>query len=126
MNETNIALANITDAGLFERLASDVLRFAEPEIYKSISRMIEDHARVLKCISLKPNVALSSGKFVLNFGSAEGINLKDLIIAREENGREIFLEISTLNKHDAILELISSVDDIQSINVDNVKILSGA
>ncbi|MCU4578440.1 ATP-binding protein [Acinetobacter courvalinii] len=37
MNETNIALANITDAGLFERLASDVLRFAEPEIYKSIS-----------------------------------------------------------------------------------------
>ena len=98
----------------------------EDEIYKSISRMIEDHARVLKCISLKPNVALSSGKFVLNFGSAEGINLKDLIIAREENGREIFLEISTLNKHDAVLELISSVDDIQSINVDNVKILSGA
>lgn len=37
MNETNIALANITDAGLFERLASDVLRVAEPEIYKSIS-----------------------------------------------------------------------------------------
>lgn len=37
MNETNIALANITDAGLFERLASDVLRFAEPEIYRSIS-----------------------------------------------------------------------------------------
>ncbi|ENX08401.1 hypothetical protein [Acinetobacter variabilis] len=37
MNETNSALANITDAGLFERLASDVLRFAEPEIYKSIS-----------------------------------------------------------------------------------------
>lgn len=37
MNETNIALANITDAGLFERLASDVLRFAEPEIYKNIS-----------------------------------------------------------------------------------------
>ena len=37
MNETNSALANITDAGLFERLASDVLRFAEPDIYKSIS-----------------------------------------------------------------------------------------
>lgn len=37
MNETNSALSNITDAGLFERLASDVLRFAEPEIYKSIS-----------------------------------------------------------------------------------------
>ncbi len=37
MNETNSALANITDAGLFERLASDVLRFADPDIYKSIS-----------------------------------------------------------------------------------------
>ena len=98
----------------------------EEEIYKSIARKVEDHARVLKCISLKPNVALSSGKFILDFGSAEGINRKDLIIAQEENGREIFLEISTLNKHDAILKLISSVDDIQSINVDNVKILSGA
>jgi hypothetical protein len=98
----------------------------EDEIYKSIAQMVEDHARVLKCISLKPNVALSSGKFILNFGSAEGINRKDLIIAQEENGREIFLEIATLNKHDAILKLISSVDDIQSINVDNVKILSGA
>ena len=98
----------------------------EDEIYKSIARMVEDHARVLKCISLKPNVALSAGKFILNFGSAEGINRKDLIIAQQENGREIFLEISTLNKHDAIIKLISSVDDIQSINVDNVKILSGA
>lgn len=37
MNEINSALADITDAGLFERLASDVLRYAEPEIYKSIS-----------------------------------------------------------------------------------------
>ena len=37
MNETNKALASITDAGLFERLASDVLRFADPDIYKSIS-----------------------------------------------------------------------------------------
>ena len=98
----------------------------EDEIYKSIFRMVEDYARGLNCISLRPNVILKPGKFILNFGSAEGISRKDLIIARDNNGREVFLGITKLNKHDAVLNLISSVEEVQSINFDNVNILSGA
>lgn len=37
MTDTISRLANITDAGEFERIATAILRYAEPELYRYIS-----------------------------------------------------------------------------------------
>jgi hypothetical protein len=80
----------------------------------------------LECLKISPNLELSKGRFKLNFGSEEGVKTNDLILTRDKVGQQIFLKVTLLNKHDAFLTPLSAIEDLSSINLENVAILSGS
>ena len=95
-------------------------------IYRYIASVVSQHVDTLECLKVSPNLELSKGRFKLNFGSEEGVKTNDLILTRDEVGQQIFLKVTLLNKHDAFLTPLSAIEDLSSINLKNVAILSGS
>jgi hypothetical protein len=97
----------------------------ESEIYNFLTKSLESHLENLQCVSISPKLNVANKAISLNFGSAEGIGLNDLIVAKDKTGKDVFLKIKMLEQHSATLSLVSNLKDYASLGASSVHILSG-
>lgn len=97
----------------------------ENEIYSFLTKSVDSHLQHLECINISPKINIVDKEISLNFGSAEGIGPNDLIVAKDKTGKDVFLKIKTLGRHNAALSLVSNLKDYASLRASTVHILSG-
>ncbi|NCX86891.1 MAG: hypothetical protein EBX05_08920 [Rhodobacteraceae bacterium] len=95
------------------------------EIYSFLTKSVASHLQHLECINISPKINIVNKEISLDFGSAEGIGSNDLIVAKDKNGKDVFLKIKTLGQHSAALSPVSNLKDYASLRVSAVHVLSG-
>ena len=102
-----------------------IWRDQKEEIATVVISKLRQKLNHLTCIPIKANLKKNGSKYVIQYGTIDGIKEKDIFILEAPETQKFYFKVTDLRKTETFLELISDVKNIKFKDGHTVRIVEG-